>query len=53
MTKKILIRKNGLTMMIDKGLSFRDLNFIFSCSEYTDIVKFAFGTSLLTNNLKK
>ena len=47
-------RKNGLTMMIDKGLSFRESeDFIFSCSEYTDIVKFAFGTSLLTNNLKE
>ena len=55
MTKKnSKTRKNGLTMMIDKGLSFRESeDFIFSCSEYTDIVKFAFGTSLLTNNLKK
>ena len=55
MTKKNSItRKNGLTMMIDKGLSFRESeDFIFSCSEYTDIVKFAFGTSLLTNNLKE
>ena len=42
-------------MMIDKGLSFRESeDFIFSCSRYTDIVKkFAFGTSLLTNNLKE
>ena len=55
MTKKnSKTRKNGLTMMIDKGLSFRESeDFIFSCSEYTDIVKFAFGTSLLTNNLKE
>ncbi|MEC9303037.1 MAG: phosphosulfolactate synthase [Bacteroidota bacterium] len=55
MTKKnSKARKNGLTMMIDKGLSFRESeDFIFSCSEYTDIVKFAFGTSLLTNNLKE
>ena len=55
MTKKnSKARKNGLTMMIDKGLSFRESeDFIFSCSEYTDIVKFAFGTSLLTHNLKE
>ena len=55
MTKKnSKTRKNGLTMVIDKGLSFRESeDFIFSCSQYTDIVKFAFGTSLLTNNLKE
>ena len=47
-------RKSGLTMMIDTGLSIRESeDFISSCSEYTNIVKFAFGTSLLTPNLKE
>ena len=47
-------RKNGLTMMIDTGLSIRESeDFISLCSEYTDIVKFGFGTSFLTPNLKE
>ena len=47
-------KKNGLTMMIDTGLSIRESeDFISLCSEYTDIVKFGFGTSFLTPNLKE
>jgi phosphosulfolactate synthase len=46
-------RQLGLTMMMDKGLSLRETeNFIESSSEYTDFVKFGFGTSAVTNKLK-
>lgn len=46
-------RKNGVTMMMDKGLSLREAeNFIESSSEFTDIVKFGFGTSYVTKDLK-
>lgn len=45
-------RKKGITMMMDKGLSLRETeNFIESSSEYTDLVKFGFGTSAMTKNL--
>lgn len=47
-------RENGLTMIMDKGLSLREAeNFISSSGELTDIVKFGFGTSYLTKNLKE
>ena len=39
-------------MMMDKGLSLRETeDFIETSSEYTDLVKFGFGTSAITNNL--
>lgn len=45
-------REKGITMMMDKGLSLRETeNFIETSSEYTDLVKFGFGTSALTKNL--
>ncbi len=47
-------RETGLTMVMDKGLSCNEVeNFIESSSEYTDIVKLGFGTSLITNKLKE
>ena len=47
-------RDYGLTMMMDKGLSWRQAeNFVDSCSEYTDIVKLGFGTSYLANDLER
>lgn len=47
-------RKEGLTMVMDKGLSFREIeNMLASSGEYIDIVKFGFGTSLLTPCLKE
>jgi len=47
-------RKNGITMMMDKGLSINQVeNFIESSGEYTDVVKFGFGTSLITNKLEE
>jgi phosphosulfolactate synthase len=46
-------RSVGLTMMMDKGLSLREAeNFIESSGEYTDFVKFGFGTSAITNRLE-
>jgi len=45
-------RENGLTMMMDKGLSIRDAeNFIETCSGYTDLVKLGFGTAVVTGNI--
>lgn len=47
-------RKTGLTMMMDKGLSLRETeNFIESKGIYTDIVKFGFGSSYVTENLEE
>ncbi len=47
-------RNNGLTMVMDKGLSLREVeNFLEIGSEYVDIVKLGFGTSFFTPNLKE
>ena len=46
-------RERGVTMMMDKGLSIREVeDFIETSAIFTDLVKFGFGTSLLTNKLK-
>ena len=46
-------RQNGLTMVMDKGLSLRDAeSFISVGAPYTDIVKLGFGTSFVTPNLR-
>ncbi len=47
-------RTEGLTMMMDKGLSAKEAeNFIDSSGEYTDLVKFGFGTAIIAKELKK
>ena len=47
-------RDHGLTMMMDKGLSLTEAgHFIESSAPYTDLVKFGFGTALITRNLKE
>ena len=47
-------RTHGLTMMMDKGLSLRETeNFIEANGNLTDIVKFGFGTSFVTENLQE
>jgi phosphosulfolactate synthase len=47
-------RQNGLTMVMDKGLSFREAeNFISVGGPHTDIVKLGFGTSFVTPNLRE
>jgi phosphosulfolactate synthase len=40
-------------MMMDMGLSVREAeDFVFSSADYTDLVKFGFGTALITKGLK-
>ncbi len=42
-------RESGITMMMDKGLSLREAEaFIESSGDFTDLVKFGFGTALIT-----
>ena len=45
-------RENGLTMMMDKGLSIREAeDFLAYNAEHTDIIKLGFGTSIITPNV--
>lgn len=47
-------REEGLTMMMDKGLSWRQAeNFVDANAHLTDIVKLGFGTSYITKDLEK
>lgn len=47
-------RKNGITMVMDKGLSTRQAEDMLEVSGHNiDFVKFGFGTSLVTPNLKE
>jgi len=47
-------RTNGLTMVMDKGLSLRSAaNFLDANGTLTDIIKLGFGTSYLTKELKE
>ena len=53
-TRESQPRENGLTMMMDKGLSWRQTeNFIDTAGHLTDLVKFGFGTSYVTKDLDK
>ncbi len=46
-------RESGLTMMMDKGLSVREAeDFVMSSGEFTDFVKFGFGTALIARDLE-
>lgn len=46
-------RSTGLTMVMDKGLSVREVeNFCETAGDWTDLVKLGFGTSYLTKNLE-
>ncbi|MBT5090168.1 MAG: phosphosulfolactate synthase [Flavobacteriales bacterium] len=46
-------RENGLTMMMDKGLSINDTkNFIDMSGVHTDIIKLGFGTSAVSPHIK-
>jgi phosphosulfolactate synthase len=46
-------RVTGLTMVMDKGLSIKEAeNFVSASSEYTDLVKFGFGTALVSQGIK-
>ncbi len=47
-------RKSGMTMVMDKGLSYREAeDFLSIAGAYTDIIKLGFGTSAVTPNLDK
>lgn len=47
-------RNAGVTMMMDKGLSLREVeNFIEASGHLTDVVKFGFGTSYVTKDLQE
>ncbi len=47
-------RTNGITMVMDKGLSIQEVhNFMSIGQPHTDIVKLGFGTSFVTPNLKE
>lgn len=47
-------RKEGLTMMMDKGFSVKEAEcFTASSADYTDFVKLGFGTALITKDLEK
>jgi phosphosulfolactate synthase len=47
-------RENGLTMVMDKGLSIEEArNFMSVSHPYVDLVKLGFGTSFVTPNLKE
>jgi len=47
-------RAHGLTMVMDKGLSVQEVhNFLSVAHPHVDVVKFGFGTSFVTPNLKE
>lgn len=47
-------RPNGVTMVMDKGLGLREAeHFIEGNLDYVDIVKFGFGTALVTRQLEE
>lgn len=47
-------RESGLTMMMDKGLSIREAeDFVSSSADFTDLLKFGFGTALITSGLEE
>jgi phosphosulfolactate synthase len=47
-------RDTGMTMVMDKGLSLREAeDFLAMTSEYVDIIKLGFGTSIISPNLKE
>ncbi|MBL7889245.1 MAG: phosphosulfolactate synthase [Bacteroidia bacterium] len=47
-------RNSGLTMMMDKGLSLRQVeDFLSVSSNYTDLIKLGFGTSYVTPHLEE
>lgn len=47
-------RKSGLTMVMDKGLSYGEAeNFLSVAGPHIDVIKLGFGTSFVTPNLRK
>jgi len=51
--RKIKPRQGGITMVMDKGLSLRQVeDFLETTASYVDIVKLGFGTSFVTSKLE-
>ena len=47
-------RQSGLTMMMDKGLSLIEAEgFVQSSADFTDLVKFGFGTAIISKQVKE
>ncbi len=47
-------RNHGITMVMDKGLSIREVeDFLSVCEPHIDIVKLGFGTAFVTPNLRE
>ncbi len=47
-------RQKGINMMMDKGLSLRQIeDFLSTSADFTDLVKLGFGTSYVSKNLKE
>ena len=47
-------RNSGLTMMMDKGLSLNEAKaFVESSSDFTDLIKFGFGTAVFAKQIKE
>jgi phosphosulfolactate synthase len=47
-------RKNGITMIMDKGMSLEETkNFLSISTDHIDLVKFGFGTSYVTPRLRE
>lgn len=47
-------RKNGVTMVMDKGISIRQAeDFLETSAPFVDFVKLGFGTSIITKNVKE
>lgn len=47
-------RQSGLTMVMDKGLSLREVeDFLSTSAEYSDIIKLGWATSFVTPHLKE
>ncbi len=52
--RRVKPREDGLTMMMDKGLSLTETeNFIQANGHLTDIIKFGFGTAYVANDLEE
>ncbi|MEI6019692.1 MAG: phosphosulfolactate synthase [Bacteroidota bacterium] len=53
-TRNAKPRKDGVTMVMDKGISLRQAeDFIAASADYVDFVKLGFGTSVISKNLKE
>lgn len=46
-------RKNGVTMVMDKGISLRQAEDMMESADYIDFVKLGFGTSIISKNVKE